>query len=98
MLSTKASIVDVKNIKGWSANILQIADVVCRGVSLLCFWTIVSRETSKMFRRVLCNYCFQNQNNSTSSLGLLGEQCIQLQLCCTSLVDLLQTFSKFAQQ
>ena len=37
MLSTKASIVDVKNIKGWSANILQIADVVHRGVSLLCF-------------------------------------------------------------
>ena len=45
--------------------------------------TIVSRETSKMFRRVLCNFCFHNQNNSTSSLGLLGEQCINLQMCCT---------------
>ena len=36
MLSTEALIVDVMNIKGWSANILQIADVVRRGVSLLC--------------------------------------------------------------
>ena len=71
---------DVKKIKGWSANILQIADVVRRGVSLLCFQTIVSCETSKMFRRVLCNFCFHNQNNSTSSLGLLGEQCINLQM------------------
>ena len=35
MLSTEAFIVDVMNIKGWSANILQIVDV-CRGVSLLC--------------------------------------------------------------
>ena len=29
MLSTEALIVDVMNIKGWSANILQIVDVVC---------------------------------------------------------------------
>ena len=36
MLSTEALIVDVMNIKGWSANILQIVDVVLRGVSLLC--------------------------------------------------------------
>ena len=36
MLSTEALIVDVMNIKGWSANILQIVDVVYRGVSLLC--------------------------------------------------------------
>ena len=83
MLSTEASIVDVMNIKGWSANILQIADVVHRGVSLLCFQTIVSRETSKIFCRVLCNFSFHNQNNSTLSLGLFGEQCINLQMCCT---------------
>ena len=36
MLSTEALIVDVMNLKGWSANILQIVDVVHRGVSLLC--------------------------------------------------------------
>ena len=36
MLSTEALIVDVMNIKGWSANTLQIVDVVRRGVSLLC--------------------------------------------------------------
>ena len=36
MLSTEALIVDVMNIKGWSANMLQIVDVVCRGFSLLC--------------------------------------------------------------
>ena len=36
MLSTEALIVGVMNIKDWSANILQIVDVVRRGFFLLC--------------------------------------------------------------
>ena len=55
-----------------SANILQIADVVHRVVFLLCFQTIVRLETSKMFRRLFGHFSFHNQNNSTSSPGLLG--------------------------
>ena len=47
-----------------SANILQIADVVRRIVFLVCFWTIVRRETSKMFRQLFGHFSFHNQNNS----------------------------------
>ena len=50
-----------------SANILQIADVIRRVVFLLCFQTIVRRETSKMCRRLFGHFSFHNQNNSTSS-------------------------------
>ena len=52
-----------------SVDILQIADAVHRVVfllSLLCFWTIVRRKTSKMFP--ITHF----QNNSKSSPGLLG--------------------------
>ena len=55
-----------------SASIVQIADVVRRVVFSLCFWTTVCRKTSKVFRRMLCHSCFHNQNNSTSSPGLIG--------------------------
>ena len=50
-----------------SANILQTADVAPRVIFLLFFprfWLF--------FRLVLRHFCFHNQNNSTSSLGLLG--------------------------
>ena len=58
-----------------SANILQIADVALRVVFLLflpCFWLlfclVLTLETSEMS----AIFCFHNQNNSTSSPGLLG--------------------------
>ena len=41
-----------------SANILQIADVVRRVVFLLCFETIVHRETIKMFHQPLAIFLF----------------------------------------
>ena len=70
------SIVHIKKIKGCSGRqihcILQTADVIRQVVFLLCFSTIVRRETSKMFRRLFGHFSFDNQNNSTSSPGLLG--------------------------
>ena len=58
-----------------SANILQIADVALRVVFLLflpcfelLFRLVLTLETSEMFAIV----CFHNQNNSTSSPGVLG--------------------------
>ena len=69
------SIVHVKKIKGCSGLqihcIFQTADVIRQVVFLLCFQTIVRRETSKMFRRLFGHFSFHNQNNSTSSSGLL---------------------------
>ena len=58
-----------------SANILQIADVALRVLFLLflpCFLLsfrlVLTLETSK----ISAIFCFHNQNNSTSSPGLLG--------------------------
>ena len=58
-----------------SANILQIADVALRVVFLLfllCFKLqfrlVLTLETSEMS----AIFCFHNQNNSTSSPGLLS--------------------------
>ena len=36
-----------------------------------------------MLRRLFGHFPFHNPNNSTSSLGLLGWRCINLQMCCT---------------
>ena len=58
-----------------SANILQIADVVCRVVVLpflLCFWPILrlflTREMSELFR----HFVPTTKTTQTSSPGLLG--------------------------
>ena len=58
-----------------SANILQIADVALRVVFLLflpCFQLlfrlVITLEISEFFR----HFCSHNQNNSTSSPGLVG--------------------------
>ena len=58
-----------------SANILQIADVVCRVIVLLfllCFWPILRlflpRETSELFR----HFVPTTETTQTSSPGLLG--------------------------
>ena len=65
------SIVHVKKIKGCCSGlqihcIFQTADVIRQVVFLLCFQTIVRRETSKMFHRLFGHFSFHNQNYSTS--------------------------------
>jgi len=61
-----------------SANILQIADVALRVVFLLflLFLAIISPSSScssySWNKWSVCHFSFHNENNSTSSPGLLG--------------------------
>ena len=58
-----------------SANISQIADVTFQVVFfavLSIFLAIISPTSYSRNEWNVCHFCFHNQNNSTSSPGLLG--------------------------
>ena len=55
-----------------SANILQIADVALKSSCLVAVLAISSPSSYSWNEWNVLHFCFYNQNNSTSSPGLLG--------------------------